>query len=73
MKCPSCDHLLHISERLSVEIDYCPHCHGVWLDKGELDKIIRLANQQINDINPAQGHQKNNKKSSFLSDLFDFG
>ena len=40
MKCPSCEELLIMSERQGVEIDYCPKCRGVWLDKGELDKII---------------------------------
>ena len=40
MKCPSCEELLIMTERQSVEIDYCPKCRGVWLDKGELDKII---------------------------------
>lgn len=47
MKCPNCDHLLQISERQNVEIDYCPSCRGVWLDKGELDKIIDFSNQQL--------------------------
>jgi uncharacterized protein len=46
MKCPNCDSVLSIAERFTVEIDYCPSCRGVWLDKGELDKIINLANQQ---------------------------
>jgi Zn-finger nucleic acid-binding protein len=50
MKCPNCDHLLQITERHTVEIDYCPACRGVWLDKGELDKIIGFANQQIAHI-----------------------
>ncbi len=42
MKCPSCkdDVLLSMSERNGIEIDYCPACRGVWLDRGELDKII---------------------------------
>ncbi len=40
MKCPSCEELLVMTERQGVEIDYCPKCRGVWLDKGELDKII---------------------------------
>ena len=46
MKCPNCDQLLLISERQNVEIDYCPSCRGVWLDRGELDKIIQFSNQQ---------------------------
>ena len=41
MKCPVCnDTNLVMSERQGVEIDYCPQCRGVWLDRGELDKII---------------------------------
>ena len=41
MKCPTCTTPdLLMSERLGIEIDYCPQCRGVWLDRGELDKII---------------------------------
>ncbi len=36
-----------ISERQGIEIDYCPECRGVWLDKGELDKIIERANENV--------------------------
>jgi uncharacterized protein len=44
MKCPSCpDAVLVLSERQGVEIDYCPTCRGVWLDRGELDKLIERA------------------------------
>lgn len=40
MLCPVCKVTLLISERHGVEIDFCPQCRGVWLDRGELDKII---------------------------------
>lgn len=41
MKCPVCiEPALTIAERQGIEIDYCPTCRGVWLDRGELDKII---------------------------------
>lgn len=40
MKCPACDVDLVMAERQGTEIDYCPKCRGVWLDRGELDKII---------------------------------
>jgi len=40
MKCPVCNVELKMSDREGVEIDYCPQCRGVWLDRGELDKII---------------------------------
>jgi Zn-finger nucleic acid-binding protein len=38
--CPTCRVELKLAERQGVEIDYCPPCRGVWLDRGELDKII---------------------------------
>ncbi|MDH7640264.1 TFIIB-type zinc ribbon-containing protein [Sphingomonas oryzagri] len=40
MLCPHCQVDLVMSERQGIEIDYCPQCRGVWLDRGELDKII---------------------------------
>jgi hypothetical protein len=40
MKCPACNETLVMTDRQGVEIDYCPACRGVWLDRGELDKII---------------------------------
>ena len=47
MKCPVCATIdLTMSERQGIEIDYCPQCRGVWLDRGELDKIIERAQPQ---------------------------
>lgn len=44
MQCPVCTNSqLVMSERSGIEIDYCPQCRGVWLDRGELDKIIDRA------------------------------
>ena len=44
MKCPTCpDTTLVMTDRQGVEIDYCPQCRGVWLDRGELDKLIERA------------------------------
>jgi len=52
MKCPICkDTNLVMSERMDVEIDYCPDCRGVWLDRGELDKIVQ---QSLRRQNPAE-------------------
>lgn len=46
MKCPACpDTTLSMSERNGIEIDFCPNCRGVWLDRGELDKIIEKSLQ----------------------------
>jgi hypothetical protein len=40
MKCPICEIDLAMTDRQGIEIDYCPKCRGIWLDRGELDKII---------------------------------
>jgi Zn-finger nucleic acid-binding protein len=40
MNCPVCNVSLAMSERQGLEIDYCPKCRGIWLEKGKLDKII---------------------------------
>lgn len=40
MTCPNCNETLIMADRQGVEIDYCPKCRGMWLDRGELDKII---------------------------------
>ena len=44
MQCPNCpDTALQMTDRQGIEIDYCPQCRGVWLDRGELDKLIERA------------------------------
>lgn len=40
MQCPACQVTLQIADRQGIEIDYCPQCRGVWLDRGELDRLI---------------------------------
>ncbi len=53
MQCPTDGTTLVMSERSGIEIDYCPQCRGVWLDRGELDKIIeRSATEQGAWANP---------------------
>jgi Zn-finger nucleic acid-binding protein len=49
--CPVCRVTLVLAERQNVEIDYCPQCRGVWLDRGEIDKII----ERSFDQRPASG------------------
>lgn len=46
MKCPNCNETLAMTDRQGIEIDYCPNCRGIWLDKGELDKIIEKSLEQ---------------------------
>ena len=56
MNCPVCNIQLNMMERQGVEIDYCSKCRGVWLDRGELDKIIeRSANPGLGFTNQSSG------------------
>lgn len=82
MKCPNCNVALVMTERSGIEIDYCPECRGVWLDRGELDKIIERSSTTVKTI-PTEGYPQkqqypkdNNyqykKKKGLFDDLFDF-
>ena len=52
--CPACSIDLVMSERQGIEIDYCPKCRGVWLDRGELDKIVeRSSIEEARPMKPA--------------------
>ena len=53
MPCPVCKIALVMSERQGVEIDYCTQCRGVWLDRGELDKIIERSTSEAAAPPPA--------------------
>ena len=69
MKCPVCtDVTLVMMDRQGVEIDYCPSCRGVWLDRGELDKLIELASSQSAAAQPvqAQPRQQNHSRPDFV-------
>ena len=80
MKCPVDGATLVIADRSGVEIDYRPDCRGVWLDRGELDKIIDRSMAQTPPPPPPQqargyddpGYRKKKKRGGFLEDLFDF-
>lgn len=84
MQCPVDGSELVMTERSGVEIDYCPKCRGVWLDRGELDKIIdRSASAPAPTRAPERGHEERRderhegrpyrkKREGFLGELFDF-
>ena len=57
MTCPVDGATLTMSERQGIEIDYCPTCRGVWLDRGELDKIIERANAGAAPVAPQPAPQ----------------
>lgn len=56
MNCPSCQIPLAMSDRQGVEVDYCPQCRGVWLDRGELDKIIERSSREWSEPSHQPGH-----------------
>jgi Zn-finger nucleic acid-binding protein len=60
MKCPTDQATLVMSERAGIEIDYCPECRGVWLDRGELDKILDRAAADVPSAPapPPQQHER---------------
>lgn len=86
MHCPVCQNVsLVMSERQGIEIDYCPQCRGVWLDRGELDKIIdrspgaaapaapvRSAPPPLDAHGRVDSYGRKRKREGFLSDIFDF-
>jgi Zn-finger nucleic acid-binding protein len=88
MKCPTCSVDLKMADRQGVEIDYCPQCRGVWLDRGELDKIIDRAQSQTSSPQPPPDYRRDDyrrddddddrsrygsrRRRGFLGDLFDF-
>jgi Zn-finger nucleic acid-binding protein len=81
MNCPGCNTTLLITDRQGIEIDYCPQCRGVWLDRGELDKIVERSAAETpwhkytdddDDERYRSGPQGSKKrKKSFLGELFD--
>ncbi len=84
MACPVCRVALVMSDRQGIEIDYCPQCRGVWLDRGELDKIVERSAPAAAPAAPDYaavpgqprfygqapgGYPK--RRKSFLEELFD--
>jgi len=87
MFCPACkDTVLSMTDRQGIEIDFCPNCRGVWLDRGELDKIIEKSTANTSAMTSSQltqptpfskyndyesGHKTHKRRKSFLEELFD--
>lgn len=81
MKCPICCIALQMSERNGIEIDYCPKCRGVWLVRGEIDKMLEkselpaVSNVERNEARyrgPVNQYKhKKRRWKSFLEEIFD--
>lgn len=80
MQCPIDGERLVMTDRAGVEIDYCPKCRGVWLDRGELDKIVERSAAPAPAAEPERHHDHRDddrgyrpgKRESLLKELFDF-
>lgn len=72
MKCPICvDSDLHIAERHGIEVDWCVRCRGVWLDRGELDKLISRAGHGFAEVMPDATARRGNawsREDTFFDD-----
>lgn len=83
MICPNCQTELKMGDGSGVEIDYCPSCRGVWLDCGELDKIVaRLSaapwaqgDEEFRSAPEVRDHgdARKRKRKSFFSEMFEVG
>ncbi len=67
MNCPVCNVELKMTDREGVEIDYCPKCRGVWLDRGELDKIIERSDAGFKPVNRERddGHNRYGEQKKY--------
>lgn len=65
MLCPVCNTGLALADRQGVEIDYCPQCRGVWLDRGELDKIIERSTQDAAPVAPPPPSYRPDRASGY--------
>ena len=77
MTCPRCKVPLNVSQRQGVETDVCPDCRGVWLDRGELDKIISRyeafdrEDERTNYEEYRRRDERQPKRKSFWQEMFD--
>lgn len=64
MDCPNCSNLMNEVNRFGVDIDYCPSCKGIWLDRGEVEKIIdsQSGSQQYYDKNYSNERRNNGSR-----------
>lgn len=72
MNCPVCKTVeLNIADRQGIEIDYCPQCRGVWLDRGELDKIIERSGTFVANTADVRVYGEKRKNEQLDDDRYD--
>jgi uncharacterized protein len=68
MDCPVCSNELKVADRQGIAIEFCPMCRGVWLDRGELEKIIERSSLQAQDeFDEADDEQRDSGRQSYES------
>jgi uncharacterized protein len=86
LQCPNCSAQMQMMQKYEVDIDYCPQCKGVWLDRGEIDKIANIQSRyedthyqkyhsgrrDYDDDDDNVCFNRRTRKRGFLGDLFDF-
>ena len=88
LQCPNCSVEMQIVQKNEIDIDYCPECKGIWLDRGEIDKIASIQNKYEdmhyqkyhygrgdydNDNDYDDYYDRRRRKRGFFEDLFNFG
>jgi uncharacterized protein len=88
LQCPNCSVEMQIVQKNEIDIDHCPECKGVWLDRGEIDKIASIQNKYEdmhyqkyhygrgdydNDNDYDDYYDRRRRKRGFFEDLFNFG
>lgn len=88
LQCPNCSVEMQIVQKNEIDIDYCPECKGVWLDRGEIDKLASIQNKYEdmhyqkyhygrgdydNDNDYDDYYDRRRRKRGFFEDLFNFG
>lgn len=71
MKCPNCSTQMQLMQRYEVDIDYCPSCKGVWLDRGEIDKIAKIESSHIGQ-HYNKYHYRKGEYDEYDNDEYDY-
>ncbi len=86
LQCPNCSDKMQLMQKYDAEIDYCPRCKGVWLDRGEIDKIASVQNRyedahyqkyhygrrEYDEDDEDDYYNRRRRNGGFLDNLFDF-
>ncbi len=72
MRCPSDGSMLRVIDRAGLDLEYCPDCRGVWLERDELDKLLDEPDESLLAGSLNYGATRRSRSKSLVSELFDF-